>query len=50
MVGCLALVGLGKWSEQRLAEALAARNRNQLGLNAPPQGLYFVKAHYTGEV
>jgi tRNA pseudouridine38-40 synthase len=49
MVGCLALVGLGKWSEQRLAEALAARNRNQLGLNAPPQGLYFVKAHYPGE-
>ena len=49
MVGCLALVGLGRWEEQRVGEALAARDRQQLGLNAPPQGLYFVKAHYPGE-
>ncbi len=46
MVGCLALVGLGRWSESRLAEALAARERQALGLNAPPQGLYFVEAKY----
>jgi tRNA pseudouridine38-40 synthase len=47
MVGCLALVGLGRWSEARLAEALAARDRQALGLNAPPDGLYFVRADYS---
>ncbi len=46
MVGCLVLVGLGRWTERRVAEALAARERQALGLNAPPQGLYFVGARY----
>ena len=46
MVGCLALVGLGRWREERVAEALAARDRAALGLNAPAQGLYFVAARY----
>lgn len=46
MVGCLALVGLGRWSETRVGEALAERQRQALGLNAPPQGLYFVSAKY----
>jgi tRNA pseudouridine38-40 synthase len=46
MVGCLALVGLGRWEESRMAEALAARDRTALGLNAPPEGLYFVRADY----
>lgn len=46
MVGCLALVGLGRWQESRVAEALAARDRAALGLNAPPAGLYFVEARY----
>jgi tRNA pseudouridine38-40 synthase len=49
MVGCLVLVGLGRWSEARLSEALGARDRAALGLNAPPQGLYFVAARYPGE-
>ena len=49
MVGCLALVGMGRWSAQRLADALAARNRQELGHNAPPHGLYFVAASYDGE-
>ena len=49
MVGCLALVGEGKWSKADLVAALAARNREQLGFNAPPDGLYFVKAIYPGE-
>ncbi|WP_120716160.1 tRNA pseudouridine(38-40) synthase TruA [Tsuneonella amylolytica] len=49
MVGCLALVGMGRWPVGRVAEALAARNRQALGLNAPPHGLYFVKAIYPGE-
>jgi tRNA pseudouridine38-40 synthase len=46
MVGCLALVGMGRWPEARLAEALLARDRHALGLNAPPEGLYFVAATY----
>lgn len=46
MVGCLALVGLGRWNESRVAEALAARDRQALGLNAPAEGLYFVSAQY----
>ncbi|RGP40907.1 tRNA pseudouridine(38-40) synthase [Altererythrobacter insulae] len=46
MVGCLKLVGQGVWREEQVAEALAARNRQELGLNAPPHGLYFVAAEY----
>jgi tRNA pseudouridine38-40 synthase len=46
MVGTLALVGQGQWRESQVAEALAARDRAALGLNAPPEGLYFVRALY----
>jgi tRNA pseudouridine38-40 synthase len=46
MVGCLKLVGAGTWPVERMAEALAARDRGALGLNAPPHGLYFVEATY----
>ena len=46
MVGTLVLVGLGQWSERRIAQALEARDRAALGLNAPPHGLYFTKALY----
>jgi tRNA pseudouridine38-40 synthase len=46
MVGCLQLVGRGKWSARDLKDALEARDRAALGFNAPPDGLYFVKALY----
>jgi len=49
MVGCLSLVGEGRWSRADLVAALEAKNRQMLGLNAPPDGLYFVKATYPGE-
>ncbi len=49
MVGCLALVGLGRWSVAHLGHALEARDRTALGLNAPPDGLYFVAAEYDGD-
>lgn len=49
MVGTLALVGLGQWQEEQVADALAARDRTRLGLNAPAQGLYFVRATYPDE-
>ena len=46
MVGCLELVGRGKWSEKDLKRALQARDRAALGFNAPPDGLYFIEALY----
>lgn len=49
MVGCLALVGLGRWREEQVAQALQARERAALGLNAPSMGLYFVRALYPDE-
>ncbi len=47
MVGCLGMVGRGQWSPDDIAQALAARDRAALGLNAPPEGLYFVSASYS---
>jgi tRNA pseudouridine38-40 synthase len=46
MVGCLELVGRGKWTEADLQAALDAKDRSALGFNAPPDGLYFVEAVY----
>lgn len=46
MVGCLALVGEGKWSADDLGNALEAKDRAALGFNAPPDGLYFAGAVY----
>ncbi|GAA3269968.1 hypothetical protein GCM10020258_43230 [Sphingomonas yabuuchiae] len=49
MVGCLALVGMGRWSPDDVEAALNARDRAQLGLNAPSGGLFFVAADYPDE-
>ncbi|HEY5458384.1 MAG TPA: tRNA pseudouridine(38-40) synthase TruA [Sphingomicrobium sp.] len=46
MVGCLALVGRGRWLPEDVKKALEAKDRQALGLNAPPEGLYFVEAVY----
>jgi len=46
MVGCLALVGMGSWTVADMKAALDARDRAALGHNAPPDGLYFVRAEY----
>ena len=46
MVGCLALVGRSQWESNDIGRALEARDRAELGLNAPPEGLYFVEAVY----
>jgi tRNA pseudouridine38-40 synthase len=46
MVGCLELVGRGKWTQADLTAALEAKDRAALGFNAPPDGLYFVSATY----
>lgn len=46
MVGCLALVGMGRWTPDDVGTALAAQDRARLGLNAPSDGLFFVRADY----
>ena len=46
MVGCLTLVGQGRWNPGQVRTALEARDRQALGFNAPPHGLYFVEAIY----
>jgi tRNA pseudouridine38-40 synthase len=46
MVGCLELVGQGRWSKGDLKAALEAADRAALGFNAPPDGLYFLRADY----
>jgi tRNA pseudouridine38-40 synthase len=50
MVGCLELVGRGKWTAADLKAALDARDRAALGFNAPPDGLYFAAALYSDDV
>lgn len=47
MVGCLKLIGDGAWAADDLRAALDARDRAALGLNAPPDGLYFMRVDYT---
>lgn len=46
MVGCLKLVGEGRWTARTLEKALHAKDRAALGFNAPPDGLYFIKVDY----
>ena len=46
MVGCLMFVGTGKWTADDLEAALHARDRAALAFNAPPDGLYFMRADY----
>jgi tRNA pseudouridine38-40 synthase len=46
MVGCLMMVGCGRWTADDLEAALKAADRAALGLNAPPDGLTFMAARY----
>ena len=46
MVGTLKLVGEGKWTPGDVTAALEARDRQRLGLNAPPDGLYLTTVVY----
>jgi len=41
ITGTLKLVGAGKWTKTDVQAALDARDREALGFNAPPDGLYF---------
>ena len=49
IVGALSVVGQGKWTPDDVSEALVARDRQALPLNAPPDGLWFVAAEYPSE-
>ena len=46
IVGCLVRVGTGAWTKEDFARLLAARNRKQAGMAAPPQGLYLMHVSY----
>jgi tRNA pseudouridine38-40 synthase len=46
MVGSLAQVGAGRWPPERMAAALAARDRSAAGPTAPPDGLFLLAVHY----
>ncbi len=46
MVGCLKMVGEGKWTKDDLKNCLEAKDRTELGFNAPPEGLYFLRVDY----
>jgi tRNA pseudouridine38-40 synthase len=50
MVGTLKLVGIGQWPEQRVAAALAARDRGAAGPTAPPEGLCLTQVRYPDDV
>ena len=46
MVGTLKLVGEGKWTGDDITNALEACDRQALGFNAPPEGLYLTRVVY----
>jgi tRNA pseudouridine38-40 synthase len=46
MVGTLKLVGIGQWPRERVAAALAARDRGAAGPTAPPEGLCLTAVRY----
>lgn len=47
IVGTLERVGAGAWSADRVAEALAAKDRAACGPVSPPQGLYLTGVRYS---
>ncbi len=48
MVGTLAQVGSGRWSEDAMAAILDARDRSAAGPTAPAAGLCLMAVHYAG--
>ncbi|MEM9100507.1 MAG: tRNA pseudouridine(38-40) synthase TruA [Pseudomonadota bacterium] len=48
-VGSLVQVGLSRWPTERVAAALAARDRSECGPVAPPDGLYLTSVQYSNE-
>lgn len=48
IVGSLAEVGLGRWAPEKIAQALAAKDRRAAGPIAPPNGLCLMWIKYDG--
>lgn len=46
LVGTLKMVGEGKISPNQVKDILEAKDRTKAGINAPPQGLFFLKVDY----
>jgi tRNA pseudouridine38-40 synthase len=49
IVGCLKMVGMGRWPERKIGQVLAARDRSQCAALAPSAGLYLAGVDYVGE-
>lgn len=49
ILGTLVEVGMGKQAPEWVAQVLAGRNRALGGMNAPPEGLYFIGPRYPAE-
>jgi len=50
LVGSLERVGAGTWAPERMAEALAAKDRSACGPVCPPDGLYLESVRYSSDV
>lgn len=46
IVGCLKMVGMGRWPENRIGKVLAAKDRSQCAALAPSCGLYLAGVDY----
>jgi tRNA pseudouridine38-40 synthase len=50
IAGTLVQVGVGRWPEAKVREALLAEDRREAGPTAPPQGLFLLRVHYAGDL
>jgi tRNA pseudouridine38-40 synthase len=50
ITGTLVQVGIGRWPEAKVAEALLAEDRREAGPTAPPQGLFLVRVRYANDL
>ena len=46
IMGCLLEIGQGMYEIDHIDEIFAAEDRKAAGVTAPPDGLYFIQAHY----
>ena len=49
IVGCLKMVGMGRWPERKIGQVLAARDRSQCAALAPSAGLYLAGVDYVAD-
>jgi tRNA pseudouridine38-40 synthase len=49
IAGTLIQVGIGRWPESKVLQALLAEDRREAGPTAPPQGLFLLVVRYPGD-